>query len=69
MPKVKNDEFRTKSLVEIEEYAHVHPSEGGRLAAICGDTAAICLKEFVSYQVNKATSKFSVSNHKAQPEN
>jgi len=55
MPKVKNDEFRKKSLEEIEDYADVHPAEAGRLAKLCGDSAGYCVKRYFEYQINRVT--------------
>jgi len=66
MPKVKNDEFRKKSLEDIEEYADEHPAEGGRLAKLCGDSAAHCVKRYFEYQVDRVTG--GANSKKPQPE-
>lgn len=66
MAKVKNDEFRKKSLEQIEGYADEHPAEGGRLAKLCGDTAGYCVKKYIEYQVNRVTG--GVNPKEPQPE-
>lgn len=69
MARKTNDSLRKKSLVEIESYAKQNPSEGGRLAGLCGDTAALCIKEAFKYQVDRVTRGVKATDPKLQPEN